>query len=114
MQTWGSLPVVALAAAVFVFFVGIKGEKLPGFIKTGLKWLSNFVFGAYLVSWIFDDLFYPMLRKSVPEMQLRQEWFPVMVLAVTVCSLTLSAVVYGIYSITGGWLLKRLRQSFEK
>lgn len=113
-QTWGSLPVVALAAAVFVFFVGIKGEKLPGFIKTGLKWLSNFVFGAYLVSWIFDDLFYPMLRKSVPEMQLRLEWFPVMVLAVTVCSLTLSAVVYGIYSITGGWLLKRTRQSFEK
>jgi uncharacterized protein (DUF2062 family) len=79
-----------------------------------LKWLSNFVFGAYLVSWIFDDLFYPMLRKSVPEMQLRLEWFPVMVLSVTVCSLTLSAVVYGMYSITGGWLLKRTRQSFEK
>ena len=112
-QTWGSAPVVALAVAVFVFFVGIKGEKLPGWVKIGLKWLSNLVFGAYLVSWIFDELLYPVLLKFVPIMHLRLEWFPVMVLAVTACSLTLSAVLYGIYSITGGLLLKRLREKIE-
>lgn len=108
-QDEGALPTVVLAVAVFNFFATLECEKLPGWLKKGLHWVSNWVLAAYLVSWIFDTEFYPVLIEKVPVMHLRLEYFPVMVLAVAGCSLALGGVLYGVYWLTAGQLLKWLR-----
>lgn len=108
-QDEGALPTVVLAVAVFNFFASLDCEKLPDGAKKGLHWVSNWVLAAYLVSWIFDTEFYPVLIEKVPVMHLRLEYFPVMVPVVAGCSLALGGVLYGIYWLTAGQLLKWLR-----
>ena len=113
-QTWGALPNVALAALVANFFNGLTCEKLPQKAKSALAMVSNWALGAYLVSWIFDSVLYRMLSNHVAVMHYRLEWFPVIVLAVAICSLALSAVLYGIYSLTGAKLIEWLRKKLCK
>jgi len=69
--------------------------------KTGyvLKKLSSWTLGAYLCSSVFDNIFYNILMAVEPAMEQRILYFPVIVLAVSVCSLALSAVLHWIYTL---------------
>lgn len=113
-QTWGALPNVIQAVLVFTFFACLKTDGVPCRIKRTLAWLSDCVLGAYLVSSIFDDLLYPVLLEAEPVMHLRLVWMPVMVLAVAVCSLAVSAVLVLVYRVTAGKLLQVLQRKSEK
>lgn len=55
--------------------------------------LSGLCLGAYLVSWIFDQWFYGILNARVPRMEDKLVWLPLMVAAVTACSMALSWVI---------------------
>lgn len=105
---------VALAGLLANLFVQMKCEKWSAGARKGVMWLSNLTLGAYLVSSIFDEILYDILNRHVTVMHYRLEWFPVIVLGVLVCSLAVSAVLYGIYHITGAKAMKWLRKKVEK
>ena len=97
-QNWDSLFHVVLAVLVFHIIVETQWiKKLPSGVKTVLKWLSDLSLGAYLVSYIFDSEFYPVLKEHIPLFTGRFRYFPVIVLAVFLCSMLLSAVLNLIY-----------------
>lgn len=98
-QDTQSLLVVVQTVLVFTLFCKLDYGRFGP--KNAHFWskLSNWTLGAYLVSWIFDDAFYPILAGLQPNAQLRFFYMPVIVLAVCVCSLALSALVNLIYSV---------------
>lgn len=113
-NTDGALGNVVLSGLIANLFVQMECEKLPVGARKGIMAMSNWVLGAYLVSWIFDDVLYGWLNQRVTVMHYRLEWFPVIVLGVFVGSLVLSAVLYGIYLLTGGKLLQYLQKRLKE
>lgn len=61
--------------------------------------LSSWVLGAYLCSSIFDDWFYPILVEATGSFLRRLVYYPLVVVVVAVCSMALSAILNGIYSL---------------
>lgn len=109
-QQYGSLLIVAQAVLFFAFFANLKYDRFPRPLATLFRVVSELSFGAYLVSWIFDQIFYRMLNDSVGEMPRRLTYMPLIVAAVLVCSVALSALLESIYR-GGAQLLSRLRLS---
>ena len=105
-QNWGSLINVINATLVFNLLLGINDSKIPTALHKPLKALSDATFGAYLVSWIFDDFFYAKLVAAVPDMPMRLNWFPVMPLLTFVCALAASLVLNAIYRVGYGVVAK--------
>ena len=60
--------------------------------------LSDWCLGAYLVSWIFDSIFYPVLKSIQPNLSYQILWYPVIVPTVFLCSLGLSALLNVFYN----------------
>lgn len=113
-QSWGAMSNVALAGLIANLFVQKSGENWKPGLRKGIAMVSNWTLGAYLVSSIFDDVLYKLLNAQVAVMHYRLEWFGVIVLGVAACSLALSAVLYGIYSVTGAKVMEWLRKKVEK
>lgn len=84
---------VALTALVFVFFLNLDYSRLPRAVLWLLRKVSALSLGAYLLSWIFDQAFYPILNARVPQMTDRLEYFFLLVPTVAVSSLLLSQVL---------------------
>ena len=97
-QNWGAFPILILTVLVFVFFVNIKMDVYPRWCKCILKHCSNACLGAYLVSYIFDNMFYAKLNALVTEMPLRLNYYFIMVGSVFICSMTLSMVLSIVYN----------------
>ena len=89
---------------------GMDLSRMPGWLKVAFARMSEWSLGAFLVSWIFDFTFYPILCDRVADPHLRLNWMPVMVLAVYGCSLALSAVLQMVYDLTLGRLLRVSQQ----
>ena len=66
---------------------------MPLWVQAIFKKISALAFGVYLVSWIFDNAFYPYLLQKVPEVTNRLPYYFVIVPLVFVCSLALSWVI---------------------
>lgn len=98
--TYQALPVLISTVLAFVFFLNLNYDRLPRAIYWAIRKISDLSFGTFLVSWIFDEMFYSILNQKVPVMQERIFWFPVIVPAVLLCSTALSAVLEGIAGIT--------------
>jgi len=105
---WGSLLNLLLTVLVFVFFINLDYKKMPLWISKVFKFLSSVSLGIYLVSWIFDDMFYPVLINKVPVMPERLKYYFVIVPLVYVCSLVLSFVAEIAYN-TGEKLIKKIK-----
>lgn len=97
-QNWGALPILLLTVLVFSFLVNIRIEHCSKWCKLILKQLSDACLGAYLVSVIFDTLFYPKLVAQVTDIPLRLNYFFIMVGLVFFCSLFLSMFLLVIYN----------------
>lgn len=80
--------------------------KCPSVIQKQLKVISDLSLGAYLLSYIFDKKFYPILIEKVPEMQNRLEYYIIIVLSVFICSILLSAVINILYFVIHNLRLK--------
>jgi len=101
-QDWGSLPNVIITVLTFSLIKAFYLYRLPRAVKSALKFLSDCCLGAYLVSSIFDSLFYPGLITAVEKVSGRMIYFPIMTFAVFFCSLALSAVIEFIYRALSG------------
>lgn len=64
----------------------------PGFCRF-LGKISQLVFGAYLVSWVFDTIGYGILTSRVPTVPERFAYYPVMVVAIFAASLLTSWMI---------------------
>ena len=86
---WGSFQNMAMSILVFLI---INSVTYPTWLRNAklIPQISALTFGAYLMSWIPDNVFYPMLNEQVGKTQLRFNYFPVMVVLVAVSALLLS------------------------
>lgn len=101
-QDWGALFNVVLTGLLFLLLSGARLEGLPRWGKTALAKLSDWSLGAYLCSFIADQLLYPRLNAAVPYMPDRLNYFLLLVLLSFVCSMALSALLNGIYHALAG------------
>ena len=95
----GSLLTVIQTVLVFNFFANLKYNKIGEKGGKFLAYISKLTLGAYLCSWIFDEVFYKILNSNVSDMHKRLDYFIIIVPAVYICSLLLSAVLNWIYNI---------------
>lgn len=65
-------------------------------VGKAIKLISGLTFGAYIISWIPDQIYYSKLAEAVPDIHLRANYFPIVVGKVVVFAL---AVSFGIYLI---------------
>lgn len=85
-----SLVNVFLTILIFSLCTNTNYDKVPAWITKFIRKISGLCFGAYLVSWVFDDYFYPTLLEKVPDMINRLEYYFVMVPLVFLLSLFVS------------------------
>lgn len=97
-EAWGSPFNVVLTVLVFIFFFNRDYRNIPHLISRVFAVLSDCCLGGYLVSWIFDSAFYPILNLKISEMPKRLEYYFIIVPVIYLCSLTLSFVINLIYS----------------
>ena len=109
-QDYNALPVMCIGVLVFRFFENLSYSRFSPAAGKVIAKLSQWTLGAYLVSWIFDQMFYPLLDAAAPAMAEKAVWFPVVVLAVCFCSLALSAVLNLVYDL-GASLFVKIRKS---
>ena len=105
---------VVMAVLVFLLLVRISGKKLPWQLRTVIGLISQVTLGAYLVSYIYDKLFYKTLIEKVPEMPDRLIWYFAIVPAVFVCSIASSFVLEAIYQLlklSAGIISKKIKQT---
>lgn len=96
-QDYGSLLILIQAILLFSLFSDLDYSRISSGWKNVLSTISEISLGAYLVSWIFDQIFYPLLNDAVPTMASRLPWFFVLVPAVFLCSVCLSWILNQIY-----------------
>lgn len=87
------------AVLVFRFFCSLDLSSVGQGSRKVFAKLSSWVLGAYLCSSIFDDLFYPKLLEARPVFLERFLFYPVMVAAVAICSMVLSALLTEFYNL---------------
>ena len=90
---YNSILSICLTILVFTFFINLNYEKFPKKLSFVFGKLSGLCLGAYLVSYIFDSLFYPILIRKVPVMTQRLWFFLIIVPLVYAASLALSYVL---------------------
>lgn len=73
-----------------------------------IAYISGLTFGAYILSWIPDNVIYPELIKKIPIMQQRLECFPVCVGMTIIIALILSFLVEIILKIMRVFLTRNI------
>ena len=86
-----------LSFFVFAFLAQRQWTSIGPRTAKVLSKVSSLTLGAYLCSEIFDLILYPRLLEQGYSMVVRMAFFPVIVGAIALCSLALSAVLNGIY-----------------
>lgn len=94
---WGALPIIILTVLIFGSLLKINLDYCSNLVKQILKRISDLCLGGYLLSYIFDQIFYPKLIAAVPFMPDRLNYYILIVLIVFICSLILSLVANLIY-----------------
>lgn len=111
---WQSALLVPMAWFLFAFFTNLRTEKMPGALRWCAARLSGLCLGIYLTSWIFENLFYKVVKGMVPEIRDRLEVFFWMVPLVFVCSAVLSYAIqklYALWSFLRRAAVRRLRRA---
>ena len=103
-NNWWSPFNVALGVLVFTFFINLKYDRFPRPAAWCFAKLSDLCLGTYLLSSIFDMLFYPYLAMKVPEVQQRVYYYVLIVPAVFICSAVVSYAITLLYRL---WSLLR-------
>ncbi len=96
-QEWGSLFNVIQSVLLFDLLAQMDLSGISLKKKVWLARMSDCCFGAYLVSWVFDTVFYLLLGKAVPTVSHRFPFLLVTVPAIFLCSLATSSVLNWIY-----------------
>ena len=91
--SWESIFNVISSVVVFMILKNIDTTNWNLKIKKIIKYISSLCLGGYLISWIFDTIFYGELIRRIPIILERFIYMPVMVLMIGVSSLALSVLV---------------------
>ena len=94
-----SVMITSQSVLVFHFLQNLNLSRLGNGSRKVLAKLSSWVLGAYLCSSIFDEYLYPILCAWEPSYVRRLIYFPLIVLAVAVLSMALSAILNGVYNL---------------
>lgn len=90
----------AISTAIFFSFLqNISLKKCPLLLKKMIVKISELSLGIYLISYIFDNKFYPILNEHVPIVRYRLNYFVIMVLCVFICSAILSQLINWLYQL---------------
>lgn len=108
-QQYGSLFTVIQTVLFFTLFDNLDYNNFPKMASCWLQKISSLCFGGYLLSWIFDLLFYEILNEKVPTMPVRLNYYVLVVPCVFVCSLALSYVIEQIYVLLRHYLGRKIR-----
>lgn len=110
-QEHGSIITTLQAVLVFHFLAHGNYSRLGKKMRKLLSRISSYCLGAYLVSWIFDNIFYNILNSYQATVLGRSKFFIPVTIAVYVCSLLLSAGLNNIYQLTIKRIVNRLFSS---
>ena len=109
-QDWGSLFLAIQAVLYFDLLAGLDYSGFSPKLRRLLATASNLSLGAYLVSSIFDEIFYSILKQFVEDVPSRFPWYFVIVPVILICSLALSAVLERIWQMLSS-LCRRIGKS---
>lgn len=99
---WGGFQNVVSSGLLFALIQKLDLSRLPAWVKKCIVRISVLSFGAYLVSYIFDQIFYGKLNSAVLFMEDRLVYYPLIVPAVFLCSLLLSQCFQFLYQLLFG------------
>lgn len=106
---WGGFEPYIITVLLFSLLSRANGDRVPLPLRYGMWKVSDLCLGIYLVSYIFDSIFYSRLNAAVPVMTDRLFWFPVMTVSVFVCSLLLSLVLHWVQKLLGRLFIRAAR-----
>ena len=78
------------ALCAFVLISRVPDRDGPRALRRAVSFIAQLSLPIYLLSYIFDALFYPILNSHAQTMKLRMCFLPLMVLAVLICSAILA------------------------
>ncbi len=87
---------VILTCLIFAFWLSVDADRLPKPIKSVLGFISELTLGAYLTSWIFDQVVYKKLEAAYPYPAISSRFihYPVCILISAGGALVLSALIW--------------------
>lgn len=85
-------------------------NELSSKMKKCIHLLSDLVLGAYLVSYIFDSIFYPYFKINISNFSYKFEYYFLIVPLVFVCSFFLSYILNRIYIFSNKLILNLLNR----
>lgn len=105
-QDHGSLFVVVQSVLFFVMILNLDLSRLSERVRKNLSLLSGLCFGAYLVSYIFDNFFSTRLNAAISYVPYRFPYFFIEVPLVFFGSLALSFLINGCYGFVKKGVLR--------
>lgn len=100
--TWndyGSLSIMIISALLFNLLLKIRIKSNNKLINTILKTLSDACLGAYLISCVFDKIFYKVLDKNVTLFNNKVKYMIPIILIIFICSISFSIIINDIYKL---------------
>lgn len=85
---------VVLTCLIFAFWLSLPCDRLPKPLRAVLAFVSDLTLGAYLTSWIFDQIVYRKLELAIPEISRRFIHYPGCILVSAGGGLALSALIW--------------------
>lgn len=98
---WDFLLTVVLTTLIFALIVQKPYRRMPKPLTKVIRYVSGLTLSMFMVSYIFDELFYKILKEKVPSMPDRLPYYFIIVPAVFLASAALSAVIDLIYRFFG-------------
>ena len=92
-----SFPIMVMSVLLFIWFNNLNLSRIKDSTKRILKHVSEITLGAYLMSYIFDEMIYTTLREMVPDMLNRVYYFPATTILVFIGALFASELLNLIY-----------------
>lgn len=91
--SWGGVQNVVDSVLVFLLLNSIHYPEVPPRAEKCIAYISKITLPAYLLSWIPDKVNYPKLNSLIEPMQVRMNYYPIMVGVSVLVSLLLAAAV---------------------
>jgi len=113
-QEYGSLFITGQTVLVFSLFADLEYRFLPGAAKRVLARISDLSLGAYLCSWILDQIVYSRMRNVIGTIPQQVRWFPAIVLTVLTGSLLISEIINLLYTVTGKVMVDRCLRKYSR
>lgn len=99
-QDYGSILIITQTVLVFSLLAGFRYDKMPAAVAKLISKISELSLGAYLCSWVFDQMIYPRLNATGLSMTEKWLWSPVIVAAILTGSLVAAWMIDGVYCVT--------------